>query len=273
MNNSDEKFAQLQNELDEIKLKLSDEKQTKKSILNPVNVIVIAALIGLIGNGIVKLLDWRLEKQKFQSSLVLKSLERGDTTNIHKMLMFLINTKLLEDKDSSIRKTAMNSEDIPIIGFNVDPEDLPTITVSNSRIQPCRQGPIDGCWKPVIEAIPGDTISLQLYFKNSGDILAEEVSLYINPKSSTLDTLHIFVGGVASLTLPRSEGFAIVKSKEFTSLTFIPGSVRILKNGDAAPFKVLGENSLFDGGFKIGDVSPGIQTQGALVAQFKVSGY
>ena len=282
-------LKELQKEVQQIKTALSEnDKKRKQGIINSMNIPIWVAILSIISVVIANLMqqntslktsnakaaaDTTLENRKFKSSLVLKAFDTGDTTSASKMLLFFINHKLLEDNDSSIRKAAENASQLPIIGFNVAPTDLPAVLVSNfSEGGGCRPGLDRLCWKNSMKANPGDIILVQVYFHLTGNYLAKNVTLGLKPFKSTKDTSHIFVGGVASLTMFRSVGYATVKLKSFQSLTFIPHSIRIFKFGQTEGFAPPNEMSLFDTtGFAIGNVAPGEDTQGVLIAQFKVS--
>ncbi len=157
--------------------------------------------------------------------------------------------------------------------FNTDPSDIPTITVANFTTNPCDVGPVDGCWKTSVNAKAGDVIGVQVYFHNATTILAEDATLSIQPKNSSRSTTHTFTGGVAATTIDRAVGSATVRLSTAETLTFIPGSVRAAKNGEYGVKTVSNEGSLFaSSGLYIGDVSPGWDTQGAVMALFRVSG-
>ncbi len=157
--------------------------------------------------------------------------------------------------------------------FNTDPSDMPTITVTNVTENPCDAGPIDGCWKTSVSADPGDIIAVHVYFHNSSGVVAEDTTLSVQPKNSSRKTTHTFTGGVASTTIDRATGSASVQLSSSETLEFIPGSIRMFKNGSTTGLTVANESSLFSSsGLFIGNVSSGWDTQGAMVAKFRVSG-
>jgi hypothetical protein len=157
--------------------------------------------------------------------------------------------------------------------FNTDSRDLPTVMVTNVTDNPgCQSQPGAGCWSTSVNANPGDTIGVQVYFHNSTIYLAEDTTLSIKPKTSSASSTHTFTGGVAATTIDRAVGNATVRISSAQSLTFIPGTVRVYKNGDRGGYTVGNESTLFGTGLHVGDVSPGWDTQGTLSAQFKVSG-
>ncbi|MBS1746118.1 MAG: hypothetical protein JST21_08110 [Bacteroidetes bacterium] len=160
--------------------------------------------------------------------------------------------------------------------FNTDEKDIPTIMVLNvskegGGINGISQPGI-GNWKKFIFADAGDTIAVQIYFHNSTLYRTDSATLSLLPKRSTADNFHAFVGGVASTTIDRSEGYAIVMTTPFEKVTFIPGSVRIYKHGSPTAYQVQKEASLFtEKGLSIGAISPGWDFQGTLSAEFVVS--
>lgn len=157
--------------------------------------------------------------------------------------------------------------------FNTDPRDLPTVMVTNVTNNPgCHSQPGAGCWTTSVSAKPGDIIGVQVYFHNSTVYLAEDTTLSIKPKTSSASTSHTFTGGAAATTIERAVGSASVNIRSSQSINFIPGTVRVYKNGDTVGYTVANESSLFGTGLHIGDVSPGWTTQGTVSAQFKVSG-
>lgn len=161
--------------------------------------------------------------------------------------------------------------------FNTDPKDLPTVMVTNiTQNGGCGAGYGLGCWKTSITAKPGDVIGVGVYFHNSTKYLAEDVHLSIKPENASGVTQLTFTGGVASSTVDRAVGSATVTitGGSAQDITYVPGTVRLYQHGDTTGYTVSAseEQTLFDHGLAIGNVSPGWDTQGALSAHFKVSG-
>ncbi len=149
-----------------------------------------------------------------------------------------------------------------------NPGSMPTITVTNHTTRPCNMGPIDGCWTTSASARPGDIVAVHIYYKNTGDDLAEGTTLGLNPRATTSTTSVTFRGGVASLTAPRATGSANVSLSESATVTYIPGSARWYPSANSGGQSV-DESGLFgQSGFNIGTLYPG--EQGVLVAQFRV---
>ncbi len=158
--------------------------------------------------------------------------------------------------------------------FNTDPQDLPTVMVCNITQQgECPAGPGMGNWQTSITAQPGDRIAVQVYFHNATAVLAEDSTVSIKPQTTSSGTTLTFTGGVASTTIDRATGSATVRVSSSQSASFIPGTVRVFRNGQTTGYTVSNETSLFgSSGLMIGDVSPGWSTQGAVVAQYRLSG-
>ncbi|SHI85376.1 N-acetylmuramoyl-L-alanine amidase [Hymenobacter daecheongensis DSM 21074] len=78
---------------------------------------LLIALVGLAASAITavvqKSTSIELERNRFRSSLLLKALDAQGTENISKTLLFMVDTKILEDKDGSIRRAANKPEELP----------------------------------------------------------------------------------------------------------------------------------------------------------------
>ncbi|HSE56826.1 MAG TPA: hypothetical protein VLB02_01945 [Candidatus Paceibacterota bacterium] len=154
--------------------------------------------------------------------------------------------------------------------FNTDPNDLPTIMVTNvTQDGGCSAGTGAGCWKTSVDARPGDTVAVQVYFHNATNTIAYDTHLSLQPGETSRGTTHTFSGGVASSSIDRATGSATVRTSSTQKLTFINGSVRVFRHGDQVGFSVDNENSLFGTGLSIDEVGVGVQ--GVLMAKFKVS--
>jgi hypothetical protein len=264
-------IADLRHKLTCKEIEEKEKIREKKRILNPVNASILVALLSILGaiiiNSIQQGANIKLEEKKLKSSLVIKALDAGDTAQVSKMLLFFVNNKLIEDKDSLITKSARNSTGLPTLSFfNAIPE-MSTLTISNSK-NICDFGPINGCWTESTLADAGDTIAVQVYYKNSSNTPSKETTLSIQPQESSPTNKLIFKGGVASITGPRAVGQATLILSSKQSVTYIPGSARWHPAIDQ--LAAVQENNLFgQTGFNIGTVMP--NSQGILVAFFLVS--
>jgi hypothetical protein len=151
--------------------------------------------------------------------------------------------------------------------FN-SPGAMPTVTVASSSANPCNFGPIDGCWRTSTTARPGDLVGVHIFYQNTSNTPSEGTTLSIKPSGSGRTSSVTFVGGVASLTGPRSVGSATVSLSTPAALTYVSGSAKWYPSATSGP-QAVNESGLFGtSGFNIGTVMPG--QQGVLVANFRV---
>jgi hypothetical protein len=163
------------------------------------------------------------------------------------------------------------------VSFNNDPKDLPTVTVSDYNTDKCTAGPADGCWKSSITANPGDLVSVQIYYHNTGTATSTDTTLAMSPEDSGSGTTHTFTGGLVGGTATGgnvyAHGSATIYTTDNETLDFVPGSVRLYRDQSTTGYSVNSEESLFTtDGEDIQDVPAGWSGQGVLVADFQVSG-
>ncbi len=158
-------------------------------------------------------------------------------------------------------------------GFNDDPKDLPTVTVSNRTTNPCSNGLGIQCWSPSISNVSaGDIVSVQIYFHNTGSQPVGNVSLFMSPQTTGSTTSQTFSGGVKVNGATVASGSGSVSLNSSQTLTFISGSVLLMKTQGTTNEIVLNENDLFSGaGVAIGSVGTGWANQGTIRARFQVS--
>ena len=110
----------------ETKYRLSLEKRNVW-FTSPLLIAVFSALFGILGTAVGSILqgywNFELERQKFEFSLIQKSLEteddrlignHGDRQEAAKRLIFLVDSGIIESLDSdSIKKSAENPEQLP----------------------------------------------------------------------------------------------------------------------------------------------------------------
>jgi len=86
---------------------------------SPLILAVITGIIGLIGAGVANVLQTRsnlqLERQKFESSLMLKAIETGKPEAAAKNLLFLVKVGLINDASGRIAALESNPEDAPVL--------------------------------------------------------------------------------------------------------------------------------------------------------------
>jgi murein L,D-transpeptidase YcbB/YkuD len=127
--NFDDIKSKVSTSLDLEILKFSEDQKTKqkqennffKSSFAPLILSAIFAIIGAIaGAWFQGISNAKLEKQKFQASLILKMIEtNGNQQKAASNLKFLIKTGLIDDKELSenIEKMLGNAKGIPSLGI------------------------------------------------------------------------------------------------------------------------------------------------------------
>lgn len=103
----------------EAKAKIEFEKRNLW-FSSPLLIGALSATFGLIGTGIGAGLqgysNFQLERQKFESSLIQKSLEIKDRNEAAKSLLFLVDSGIIQSLDGArIRKIAENPEQLPML--------------------------------------------------------------------------------------------------------------------------------------------------------------
>ena len=91
----------------------------KPAATSPLTLAVITGIIGLIGAGVANVLQTRsnlqLERQKFESSLMLKAIETGKPEIAAKNLLFLVKVGLINDASGKIASLESRPEDAPVL--------------------------------------------------------------------------------------------------------------------------------------------------------------
>lgn len=148
---------------------------------------------------------------------------------------------------------------------------MPTVTVTNATTQPCNRGPIDGCWKSSTTAKPGDIIAVQVYFKNTSNEVAKNVTIGVQPSRN--GTYVSFGGGVMATNAPAARGSASATLSQVETITNMPQNGPYQANwypsASSGPLPV-NTDQLFGDGFPVGNMNPG--SQGVLVVRFMVNG-
>ena len=155
-------------------------------------------------------------------------------------------------------------------GFNDASGDFPTVLVANDTQNPCGPSYSIGCWNTTVSANPGDVISVQVFYHNTTNVTAPNVTIGLGPKNANATTSRTFYGGVAVNGSLAAQGSALVRTYDAQTLTFIPGSVKWYPNASGTRALLANEDTLFTaGGLPVGNI-PG-NTQGVVVASFRVS--
>jgi len=218
----------------------------------------------------------QLDYEKFKYEIVQGTMPLGSNKKRVEVLEFYKRNGFLKgdlnfyesmssERNSSSHQAKIKSGSI----FNTDPEDEPTVLVSNST-KPCDAGPSNGCWVKSINARVGDTVGVQIYFHNCSKYVAHAVAVGMNPEYSSFGKIHLLKGVIAEDN-GIVRGSARVATPDPAILTFIPGSVRLYRNQSLVPYSIKGERYLFSSnGINIGDIEPGWNGQGIIVADYKV---
>ncbi len=93
--------------------------EVSKSFSVPIITTIIAALLTFLSSIITSYLnnsaELRLETRRYESSLVLEAIKSGSSENASEMLLFMVETGLLEDRGGNITEIATKRE-VPIFG-------------------------------------------------------------------------------------------------------------------------------------------------------------
>jgi hypothetical protein len=259
--------------LREIELLKLDYKIRRRPFLQPTVLIATAGILGICAG--YWLQSCNQEKQ-LEYEIIERSQDLRETQKIVKSLDYWIDAGYINKPKGYFRHLLYNREldSIPnfnqVSVFNTAPNDLHTVLVSNNTTNPCKAGPANGCWTNIINAKAGDLISVQIYFHNCGDSVAKSVVIGMNPQITNLDTAHLFEGVIAEDHGIVREAAKVISTAP-TKLVFIPGSVRLFPNQSTTGDRFNDEKYLFSQyGINIGDVNPGWDGQGVLVADFRV---
>src|SRR5262245_8245864 len=91
----------------------------QRPAVSPLTLAIITGIIGLIGAAVANVLQTRsnlqLERQKFESSLMLKAIETGKPEAAAKNLLFLVKVGLIDDASGKIASLESKPEDAPVL--------------------------------------------------------------------------------------------------------------------------------------------------------------
>lgn len=154
--------------------------------------------------------------------------------------------------------------------WNEASNDCPSINVANATT---REGWSNPCWTgTTVSAQPGETVSVRIYYHNTGSVTATNTKVYLNADTSN-GTSHRFSGKITSNQGDLSLNSVYVTNNPAQSLEF--SSVKwYTENTKETPTGLLGGQSgseILSGGLNIGSIASGWATQGSLVISFKVS--
>jgi hypothetical protein len=116
---------------DEFEAKKIQENQKQYLTFSPLVTGIIAAIVGLIGTAVGSYMQGRsqleIERLKFESNLILKAVETGDSEKAKNNLLFMLGAGFIQDKDGKISALAKKSENVPV---------LPSASLSQTTICP-----------------------------------------------------------------------------------------------------------------------------------------
>jgi putative chitinase len=189
----------------ELKSKLNEKPQTqpqaqpqRTSAASPLTLAIITGMIGLLGAGVANLLQTRsnlqLERQKFESSLILKAIETGKPEAAAKNLLFLTRVGLIND--ASGRIAALESK----------PEDAPVLPVVSGAVVP----------------VPRTASAAQVFFNRYG----EQFEPLTDDGKAVLTKLFSLIDKDKAMTDVRQVAYTLATIKWETANTFKPTNER-----------------------------------------------
>lgn len=155
--------------------------------------------------------------------------------------------------------------------LNQHPSDLPTFRVRNhTDLGPCTTS---CAWDSSTNADAGEIVSVIIYYHNSGDAIAQDVTLKIGGTSGGSTgsaTTHVLSGTVDADNASPATGSATVYLSSSQTLTYIDNSLIYYPDQGTTAYS-LPDTNLFSSGVDIGDLGIGWYNQGTAVAKFQVS--
>lgn len=165
--------------------------------------------------------------------------------------------------------------------FNSDAQDYPTILVSNYSENP---GCEEACWETSIDADPGDTIAVLIYFHNTGNETAIDPILKLSPKETGTGDSFTFTGTVDADNASPVSDSATVHLSEDSSISYDDGFYPKLYMSNPAtspvtlPFGQDGDELFTTGGLELNDIldddtcsGNSFCHQGSIVVHYKVA--
>ncbi len=150
--------------------------------------------------------------------------------------------------------------------FNNDALDKETLRVANVSQ--------NTGWTTNVNANPGDTIEVDIYYHNNGDATANNTLFKLTPGNSSSNTNHTITGTVsAGNSSNTASGSVSISTSSSLTLNFINGSAKWYPNRaqNVAPFPYgQSGDELISGGLTIGSLAPGWSTQGHVTAYYRV---
>ncbi|HYE73452.1 MAG TPA: hypothetical protein VEF04_08975, partial [Blastocatellia bacterium] len=154
---------------------------------------------------------------------------------------------------------------LAFVQFNNDPQDFATFRTLNST-----QCPNCTSWALSTTANPGDTISFDLYYHNTGSEAASNVRLKVTPSSTAVSNVHQITGTILASNMAGTvSGTASVYLSQAQSMSYIPGSATWFPN-QSTTGQPIADSTLSTTGISIGTVAAGWPSQGHLRIKYKV---
>jgi len=115
--------AEIELKRDELELRKAEQGGVGSFKVNATAATMAVALIGLLGTAIAALIQARsnyrtqtdLEKRKFESDLILKSIETGDVAASTRNVLFLLKAGFIADPEGTIARLAQDADAVPVL--------------------------------------------------------------------------------------------------------------------------------------------------------------
>ncbi len=162
--------------------------------------------------------------------------------------------------------------------FNTNSKDYATVEVSNYTQNPgCTS-----CWSSSVNANPGDVVSVEIYYHNTGSEAAQNTLIKLSPQSTGQVNSQTFSGGVVANNAGYVSGSATINLSSPQTFTYIPGTTRWYADNQNSSASTLlsGQNGseAFSGGLSLGTIGSVLDCpntnsfchQGVVVFRFQV---
>ncbi|HEY4499924.1 MAG TPA: hypothetical protein VJH70_02225 [Candidatus Paceibacterota bacterium] len=151
--------------------------------------------------------------------------------------------------------------------FNTDPQDYPTLQVTNFSDNPT----CTGCWSSTVSANPGDVVSFLIYYHNTSNETATQTKVRASLPGSS-GTYHNISADAWAINSSLARGNTTVTTNGNATLTFLPDSVKWYPNRNTSQQSLSNANSLVtSNGVLIGDIASGWEAQGYITFRAQVN--
>ncbi len=154
--------------------------------------------------------------------------------------------------------------------LNTSSSDYPVLQVANYT----RNSSCSTCWSNSVSADAGDIISFKFFYHNTSNETATRVAFYLSNIPTNSFTSQSISGQIFAQNAPTVNGSVQVNLTSTQSISLIPGEVYWYdySTRTTLPLGQSGNEILTSGGLTIGNVEPGVENSGYVVARFRVSG-